>query len=253
MMRMPYTMRSRLGLGPRAGTGERVYAIGDVHGSIELLNRLMAKIREDHAKRKRMPMRLIVLGDFLDRGDNSAEVLQKLRLLDQASDRVCVLLGNHESALLDCTEGNAEAQEEWLRYGGDTTLRSFDIAPPKSGESAEAFALRVTKGIGEENLDWLRDRPLSARSGDYFFCHAGVRPYIPLHRQSADDLLTIRDEFLESEVDHGAVIVHGHSIVNDGAEIRHNRINVDSGAYQTGKLTAVGLEGTAQWLVEASI
>ena len=84
-----------------------------------------------------MPMRLIVLGDFLDRGENSAEVLQKLRVLDQASDRICILLGNHESALLDCAEGNAQAQEEWLRYGGDTTLRSFDIAPPKSGESAE--------------------------------------------------------------------------------------------------------------------
>jgi serine/threonine protein phosphatase 1 len=137
----------------------------------------------------------------------------------------------------------------WLQHGGAATLLGFGITPPGEEESGESFAYRLRKGVPSEIADWLSGLPLSAQSGSYFFCHAGIRPGIPLHKQKAHDLLWIRDDFLESNVNHGAVIVHGHSICGTAVEIRHNRINVDTGAYQTGILSAVALEGQQRWVI----
>lgn len=250
---LPFSLRSRLGLSPVAARGERIYAIGDIHGRLDLLLRILARIEADHMSRTFMPCRLIFLGDFIDRGPQSAEVMAKLQSLSSQSDNVTILMGNHESTMLASAAGDAQAQEQWLTYGGDASLKSFGISLPAQGEDPAEFGGRIARAVGEANLEWIDKLPLSTRSGDYFFCHAGVRPYIPLERQDPDDLLFIRSEFLDSEVDHGAVIVHGHSIVAQGAEFRQNRINVDSGAYRTGRLTAVGLEGPVRWLVEAHL
>jgi len=246
---MPFGVRSRLGLKPFASPGERVYAIGDIHGCFDLLQRLLLEIEADHMERSRLPARLIVLGDFIDRGTQSAQVLTWLRSIQENSDRLIVLMGNHESALLDCIEGDEAMQQEWLQFGGRETLQSFGLTPPRARESAKAFGKRVAGALGAKNLDWLRNLPLSTSSGDYFFCHAGIRPYIPLHRQDPEDLLCIREEFLQSDANHGAVVVHGHSVVADCVQFRNNRIGVDTGAYLTGKLSAVGLEGSLRWLV----
>ena len=141
------------------------------------------------------------------------------------------------------------AQNVWLANGGDATLLSFGIAPELfTASSPQERGIMIRQHIGDEVLDWLRSLPLCYRSGDYYFCHAGVRPGIPLEAQERADLLWIRDEFLVSKSWHGAVVVHGHSEA-DAVEEIHNRINIDTGAYRTDILTAMGLEGTSRWFI----
>lgn len=199
-----------------------------------------------------MPVRLLILGDFIDRGLQSAEVAAFLRRQQLRTKRLTILKGNHEAALLDCLDGDAAAQRAWIEYGGRQSLQSFGIAPPEAGESAESFAARLRAGLGAELLEWLEALPLFATSGDYFFCHAGVRPHIPLHRQDPDDLLTIRHDFLESKRNHGAVIVHGHS-GGERVQYRKNRICIDTTVYESGRLSALGLEGNRKWTITSRI
>jgi serine/threonine protein phosphatase 1 len=158
-------------------------------------------------------------------------------------------MGNHEAALLESLQGDEAAQRLWLNYGGLETLISFGIAPPRDGEDSFSFAERLRKHIPEYLIEWLEQLPLHHRSGSYFFCHAGIRPGTPLDRQKSEDLLWIRGEFLESEADHGAVIVHGHSICGTAVEFADNRINLDTGAYATGVLSALGLEDDDRWVI----
>jgi serine/threonine protein phosphatase 1 len=158
-------------------------------------------------------------------------------------------MGNHEAALLDSIDGDEIAQRIWLKHGGSTTLESFGIDPPAPDEDADAFAVRLKQVIPPKMVSWLQNLPFSAQSGSYFFCHAGIRPGVRLAQQSPDDLLWIRSEFLESNAHHGAVIVHGHSICGNAVEVTHNRINLDTGAHQSGILSAVGLQDTEQWVV----
>jgi serine/threonine protein phosphatase 1 len=162
---------------------------------------------------------------------------------------VLLLCGNHEELLLASAGGNEMAQRVWLGNGGDATLRSFGIAPELfAASAADERADMIHEHVGQDVLDWLRSLPLFYRSGDYYFCHAGVRPGVPLDAQQREDLLWIRDEFLVSRAWHGAVVVHGHSEA-DAVEEVDNRINVDTGAYRTDILTAIGLEGTARWFI----
>ena len=232
---------------PETGQGERVYAIGDIHGRFDLLGALLRAIQEDSNRRLPNATRLVFLGDAIDRGPDSAAVL---RALHRASsfEGVTVLRGNHEAALLDCARAEREAIRAWPAYGGDATLASFGIAPCGAEEAPLDFARRLIEGVGRPLLDWLRTCPTSTRSGDYFFCHAGVRPRVPLDRQSDEDLLWIREDFTASTAYHGAVIVHGHSEC-DAIELLPNRINLDTGAYRTGVLSAIGLEGAKQWTI----
>jgi serine/threonine protein phosphatase 1 len=170
----------------------------------------------------------------------------------QNFDRVVVLCGNHEEMLLASADGNASAQRLWLETGGDATLRSFGLDPTEFMRRAplnRGDALR--QAVGRDMLAWLEALPLVYRSGGYFFCHAGVRPRVPLDEQRREDLLWIRREFLEDEGFHGAVIVHGHS-ETDEVEVRLNRINVDTAAHRSGKLTAVGLQGSLRWFISTA-
>jgi serine/threonine protein phosphatase 1 len=154
--------------------------------------------------------------------------------------------------LLASAYGNADAQRLWVDNGGDATLKSYGL------DSFEFMSLTpdergsmLRQALGQDMLLWLEGLPISFRSGDYFFCHAGVRPGIPLDKQRREDLLWIRGEFLSSPGPYGAVIVHGHS-ETDTVEIKRSRINVDTGAYRSGQLTAVALEGPHRWFISTS-
>lgn len=228
---------------PSTETGERVYVIGDVHGRLDLLRDLLAKV-EEHAGTlpHNAATHVILLGDLIDRGEQSREVLGFVYEAQQRSDRLIVLLGNHEDMMLKALDRTPGALRAWMRIGGKATVRSFGLEPPDAAEDSRAYAERLAREVPQEWVEWLRRLPLNAVSGSYMFCHAGVRPGVALKKQARTDLLWIREEFLTNETNHGAVIVHGHSIAND-VEFRANRIGIDTGAYRTGVLTALYLEG----------
>jgi len=233
----------------RAPAGSRVYAIGDIHGRADLLARLHGGILEDAAN---APGRRVAvyLGDYVDRGLDSRAVLDLL--LDEplpGFERV-VLLGNHEAMLLGFLE-RVERGPNWLWNGGAATLLSYGVAAPADPQDPQALdACRVAlaAAMPERHLAFLRGLPLSHVEGGYAFVHAGLRPGLPLALQAAEDLLWIRDEFLRSRLDHGHIVVHGHSIGRE-VEFRPNRIGVDTGAYASGRLSAVALEDDRRWLL----
>lgn len=228
---------------PSTAPGDRVYAIGDIHGRYDLLRKLLDQI-EDHTATlpPAKSIHVILLGDLIDRGPDSARVLKLAYDVQRKTRNLFVLLGNHEELMIRALSGEPGMVGAWMKLGGRATLRSFGIEPPEGDYDLRAFTRQVSSAIPGEILEWLKALPLSARSGDYFFCHAGVRPGVALKRQVANDLLWIRDGFLDSEVDHGAVIVHGHSVATD-VQLRYNRIGIDTGAYRTNLLTGLYLEG----------
>jgi serine/threonine protein phosphatase 1 len=190
--------------------GTRVYAIGDVHGRLDLLRDLHQQIR-DHGREYPVDRRVVVhIGDYIDRGYQSRQTIDYLLDSPLAGFDMVYLQGNHERTLLEFLE-DLSVGPSWLRYGGRETLFSY-------------------------GLEWDRDPE------DYLFVHAGVRPGVPLERQRPEDLLWIRDEFLRSDADHGKVIVHGHSISEEPV-LRANRVGIDTGAFATGRLTCLVLEG----------
>lgn len=226
---------------PSTAKGERIYAIGDIHGRYDLMKHLIGMIEEHAAKQPgSKPAHIIILGDMIDRGPDSDKVIRSLRRRAREGN-MTVLLGNHEEIMLRAIDGEPGVMKSWLRFGGAQTLQTFGIEPPADDFDQPELARKIKEAIPENWIEWLRQLPVSARSGDYFFCHAGLRPGIALNRQSRKDLLWIRDEFLDNDDTHGVVVVHGHSISPD-VELRHNRIGVDTGAYRTGMLTAVYLE-----------
>lgn len=233
---------------PTGARRERAYAIGDIHGRVDLFDQLLGVIRADSEGRPPATTRIILLGDLIDRGPASSEMVRRAMRYTRASPRMVVLMGNHEAMMLQALEGDLRAMQAWLSFGGDATLRSWGASetvlregsPAEIGQAARAL-------VSEAELNWLAERPLSYRWGDYLFVHAGVKPGAPLHRQEAADLLWIGDEFLTCTDHHGAVVVHGHTINEAGPELLHNRIGIDTGAYRTGRLTALGLDGLQAW------
>lgn len=230
---------------PRIAKGERLYAIGDIHGRLDLFADLVARIRHDSDARAPRITRLILLGDLVDRGEDSAALVRQLRSFPR--DELIILKGNHEQVMTDALDGNLELLQQWLFFGGDATLRSWGVADDVITGSLSDLWREGRRRVTPDTLRWMRRLPLSYRSGDFFFVHAGVRPGVPLAAQQPTDLMWITDEFLDSEADHHAVIVHGHSVMEDGPVLLPNRISIDTGAYRTGKLTAVGFEDDRQW------
>ncbi len=231
------------GLLPSVAKGDAIYAVGDIHGRYDLL-KVMTDMIARHAAtyRTNQPYHIIFLGDIIDRGPDSARVIRSLRLLS-GQKKATVLLGNHEDAMLRVIDGEPGMMTQWLKFGGDATLQSFGITPPEDASEYPRVIREMREAIPENQVQWLRRRPISVRSGDYLFCHAGIRPGVDLNRQKTQDMLWIRDEFLASDEAHEVVVVHGHSISPD-VELRHNRIGIDTGAYRTGVLTAAFLTGT---------
>lgn len=238
---------------PRIDPETQVLAIGDIHGCGRLLTEMMRAYRivSSTALPPSRHREVVVLGDFIDRGPSSLSVLQAL-YGSWHQHGIKVLLGNHEATLLDCIDGRASPFDGWLDFGGDAFLSSLCLDPPGPWESERSFRERLVGAIGDHLVDWLRGLPCSYQYGDYFFCHAGVRPGVPLARQEPTDLLWIRDPFLDSKRHHGKIVVHGHS-VTPGICIRPNRIGIDTGAYRTGLLTGLIVQGAKAWSLTARV
>lgn len=225
----------------------QLLAIGDIHGCGRLLTAMMRAFQTVSARHlpKSLHREIVVLGDFIDRGPSSLSVLQAL-YGSRNHDGMTVLMGNHEAALIDFIDGRSSPFETWLEFGGDAFLRSICIEPPGPWEPEQAFRDRLIKATGEHLIDWMRDLPHFCERGDFFFCHAGVRPGIAVHEQSPHDLLWIRKPFLTSRRHHGKLVVHGHSIEPEIC-VRSNRIGIDTGAYRTGRLSGLILQGSSAW------
>lgn len=228
--------------------GLRVYAIGDIHGRADLLERLLQLIEADFQDRPAARGRIVYLGDYVDRGPDSRGVIDILLADPPAGLDAVHLKGNHEDFLLRFADGGATG-ETWLMNGGGATMASYGVA-----EAADTFhAIWHLDEIRRNFVDampaahdvFFRALALYHVEGDYLFVHAGLRPGVALERQSAEDMMWIRDDFLRAESDFGHVVVHGHSARPDPVE-RPNRIGIDTMAYRSGRLTALVLEGTSR-------
>lgn len=237
---------------PKLPSGERIYAIGDIHGRYDLFERLIGMIRDDSASRGQAHVRLVLLGDLIDRGPQSARLVHRCQEYASKSKDFIVLMGNHEQTMVEAMLGNYAALELWLQFGGDETLRSWGISDDILREGNLGHIMDSARSlVPRDVLRWLGALPLTFQRGGYLFVHAGIRPGVRLSRQAPGDLLWIRDGFLDSEADHQSVVVHGHSISDDAPDMRSNRIGIDTGAYRTGRLTALGLQEDEQWTVVA--
>lgn len=224
--------------------GHRVYAIGDVHGCDERLARLHRLVAEDLAARPVPRPLLLHLGDYLDKGPDSAGVVARLAAGPPLPGVPVVnLMGNHERTMLDALSGERACITDWLHTGGREALASWGADP----DAPEGWAATIPAA----HLEFVRGLRLHHRLGGYLFVHAGIRPGVPLEAQAEDDLLRIRGSFLSSEVDHGAVVVHGHTPVRHGAEVYDNRINIDTGAVFGRPLTCLVLEERRLAFLEA--
>jgi serine/threonine protein phosphatase 1 len=215
--------------------GRRVYAIGDIHGCAVQLANLHGLIAEDLARRPVAAPLLLHIGDYVDRGPDTAGVVA--RLVDGPpipGVEAVNLLGNHESTMLDALAGERAAATDWLFAGGRPTLESYGVDPDSPRDT-------WARSVPPDHVAFLRSLPLLHREGGYAFVHAGVRPGVPLENQVREDMLRMRQPFLYSETDFGAVVVHGHTPVKQPV-IKHNRIAIDTGAVFGGKLTCLVLE-----------
>jgi serine/threonine protein phosphatase 1 len=221
----------------------RIYVIGDIHGRLDLLDALVIKIHADLKSAPTPEPLTVTLGDYIDRGLNSRGVLERLAQNPFAMPYVA-LMGNHEELLLTFLD-NPSVLDQWRRLGGLETLHSYGVpvSPLMRGTGFEEAAKQLRAALPETHLKYVSSLKLCVGSSSYFFCHAGVRPGIPLERQSAHDLLWIRQEFLNSKANFGKRIVHGHTPI-ERPEVLPNRINIDTGAYATGRLTCLVLEGS---------
>src|SRR5689334_16844310 len=226
---------------PRVPAGRRIYAVGDVHGRADLLTQLFMRIDDDLRARPHAHATQIFLGDYIDRGPHSRQVIDLL-IDRQRSHQTMFLKGNHEDCMLQVLADPA-VFAEWKMIGGLSTVLSYGIAPAghHDTQAHPRITAALSEAVSDRHKSFLRNLGLSFSAGDFFFAHAGVRPGIPLAAQSPRDLLWIREDFLLHEEDFGKVIVHGHTPARE-PEIRRNRINIDTGAYATGRLTCLVLE-----------
>lgn len=232
--------------GPR---GSRAYAVGDVHGRLDLMVELLNRIERDDAARRPARTFLVFLGDLVDRGPDSRGVIDHLLHRPPSFARTVFLAGNHEEALLRVIGGDASVVPSWLIYGGKECAQSYGISGAwMLGAPPAAVAAEVRRAVPREHADFLASFGDTFRFGDYLFVHAGIRPGVPVEEQVPQDLRWIREGFLDDVTDHGLIVVHGHTISPE-VEERPNRIGIDTGAYRTGILTAIGIEGGERWFL----
>jgi serine/threonine protein phosphatase 1 len=226
----------------------RVYAIGDIHGRLDLLERAVAAIRRDVDEQGPDAL-TITLGDYVDRGPASRGVLDLLAA-NPFSTPYVALKGNHE-AVFERFLATAEGGDHWRKFGGLETLHSYGIpvADIMMGRNFKIAAERLREALPDTHRVFLGSLQISHTLGSYFFCHAGVRPGVALEKQSDIDLLWIREEFLESTADFGKIVVHGHTPV-DSPDVRPNRINIDTGAFASGRLTCIVLAESGHRFLE---
>jgi serine/threonine protein phosphatase 1 len=225
---------------PSVPIGTRVYAVGDLHGCADLLSAMLRRIDDDLKTRPIAKSVQVFLGDYIDRGPNSRQVIDLLIARSQAQD-VQFLRGNHEVCLSQFLS-DPTMLAEWRHLGGINTLLSYGVRPTSDHQSHREVADAFRQALPDSHRDFIQGLALSFTCGDYFFAHAGVRPGIPLDKQRQHDLLWIRDDFLLHEEDFGKVVVHGHTPTVEPV-VKSNRINIDTGAYATGRLTCLVLDG----------
>lgn len=237
---------------PHGPDGYRAYAVGDVHGRLDLLDALLAQIEADMARRKRAENLVVFLGDLIDRGPQSAQVIERLRTWEPRDATAIFLCGNHEEVLLRVLAGEPTILGDWLKFGGVECLASYGISATELDELQEPEALaRVKATIPAEHQSFLESFADTFRFGDYLFVHAGIRPGREITAQEQKDLRWIRHPFLDDATDHGFVVVHGHTI-SEAVEERSNRIGIDTGAYRSGVLTAMAIEGGKRWFLDTA-
>ena len=229
--------------------GTRIYAVGDIHGRLDLFREIIRSIEADDAKRAPARTSIVLLGDLIDRGPDSAGVVALAR--EWAEQRaIKLIMGNHEEMFLDSFTKQGVLRS-FMRYGGQVTMLSYGISQRALAEAdSEELQRLMAEAVPQEDRDFLAGFEKMVRYGDYVFVHAGIRPDMPLERQTGQDCRWIREPFLSHAGDHGSVIVHGHT-VTDAPELLPNRIGIDTGAFMSGKLTAIGLESTDRWLIQA--
>jgi serine/threonine protein phosphatase 1 len=236
-----------IGSAYRIPDGIVLYAVGDIHGQLQLLDRLLDKVDADARRQDADQCVLVFVGDYIDRGTDSAGVIERL-VSGLPEDAECrFILGNHEAILLEFIE-KPERLPLWLMNGADATLRSYGIEAPSSHDQLHDFVGcrdEFVSKLPQTHRAFLDGLELKVKFGDYLCVHAGIRPGVPLSEQSRQDLLWIRGEFLDSEEDFGFIVVHGHT-PGPVPVVRRNRIGIDTGAWAFGCLTAVRLHGATR-------
>ena len=221
----------------------RLYVIGDIHGRSDLLDNIADQISRDLAANPASDCLIVTIGDYIDRGPDSRGVLDRLAGNPFPTDFVA-LKGNHE-ALFEMFLDDPAVAEHWRRLGGLETLHSYGV-PVRDlmmGAKYEQAATSLRAAVPDAHFKFLASLKMSVMTEKYFLCHAGVRPGVPLERQSIEDLVWIREEFLKSRTDFGKLVVHGHT-PTERPEVLRNRINIDTGAFATGRLTCLVLENS---------
>lgn len=234
------------------GDDHRVYAIGDIHGRADLLVDLLERINTDHAGRAAIPRQIIFLGDLVDRGRQSAQVVTCALSLAEGGLPVRFLKGNHEEVFVKAARGDEKATRFFCRIGGKETILSYGLS---DSDYASMDFTQLTDwmlaNVPRDHVDFLDGFEDMIVVGDYCFVHAGIRPEVALEEQKPSDLRWIRDDFLSHDAPLDKFVVHGHTIT-EGVDTRSNRIGIDTGAYQSGVLTAIGLEGTQRWFLDTA-
>lgn len=231
--------------------GQRVYAVGDIHGCLDLLEDAVAQIEADDRRRGTAQTQIIFLGDLIDRGPDSAGVVDYLIALAEARGNVRFILGNHEEIFLRALGGDLESLRLFVRVGGRETILSYGLSENdyERTDYEELLAL-MRKCVPARHIEFLKSFEDRIEIGDYLFVHAGLRPGVAIDSQRRADMRWIRSSFLESDCEFGKLVVHGHSM-SDGVVVRANRIGIDTGAFASGRLTALGLEGVDRWFLTA--
>jgi len=239
-------------LDARGPDGMRVYAIGDIHGHLDLLRDMHRRIAEEIARDTPADWRIVHLGDLVDRGPDSSAVIAFLMNAAARDPRNIVLAGNHDVGFLDFL---AEPDPDGLfaRHGGRETALSYGVdLKMGDADSLRRSHRELAAAVPHSHLSFLRALPRSASFGDFFFCHAGIRPGIALERQDPEDLIWIRNEFLRYPGLHPKVVVHGHTPQAE-PEVLANRVNVDTGVFHSGVLTALAVDGAEKRLMSVRI
>ena len=240
--------------------GTRVYAIGDIHGRLDLLQSLLQGIISDSREAPVARNLLIFLGDYVDRGPDSKGTIDFLINKLPGGFEPVFLKGNHEDLMLDFLaargmEAREHSGEGWLMNGGDTTLESYDVSVPDHAmgvvpdEDLLTAARELKEQVPETHLSFLKNLKYYHVEGDFLFVHAGLRPGVSLARQSEADMMWIRDVFLShTGFFDGHIVVHGHSI-KPTPDVQATRIGIDTGAWYSNRLTALALEGDEYWFL----
>jgi serine/threonine protein phosphatase 1 len=235
----------------RTPPGTVVYAIGDIHGCSDLLACIQRGIALDLRMRPAARRVVVYLGDYISRGPDTRRVLDQVIAWRPDGVEIVTLKGNHEQLLLRFLDGDLKAGGHWLAYGGLDAIAHYGIDASPDPTALPQLRHQLAAALPEAHTRLLRGLALNHREGDYLFVHAGITPGVALDAQTDRDQVWIRERFLQSPLDHGAVVVHGHCISTE-PQVRHNRIGIDTGAYQSGVLTCLVLDGGERAFLQTS-